>query len=494
MANRYWVGGAGTWNTSSTTNWSTSSGGSSGASVPTAADSVFFDQAGTYTVTCTGALTCLDITVSAGTVTFADGTSPTFAISGSMSLVAGTVWSATGTITFNATTTGKTITTNGVSVGKAITFNGVGGGWTLGSAWTSTASSAPFLITNGTLNTSASNYAITLSSTGAITVNGGTLTCNGSTITSQGFTLSSGTINANSATLNLSSSVTISGGTFNAGTSQITISGGSALTLAGNGSTFYNVTFSNNPLNSTITGANTFNNLSFPARASAGINTITIGANQTINGTLTVSAGANATLRSFVISDTIGTTRTFTCAAISSLSDVDFRDITIAGAAAPVSGTRLGDCKGNSGITFDAAKTVYWNLAGAQNWSATGWATSSGGSPSVNNFPLAQDTAVFDNTGSVTGTISINADWKIGTLDMSARTSAMTIAPGNNQPNIYGNFLFGTGVTLTGTSGTSMLWGGRTIQTITSSGRTFGCGIVINSPGGTVRLLDNLTC
>ena len=54
MADRYWVGGAGTWDTTSTTNWSASSGGASGASVPTSADSVFFDQAGTYTVTLTG--------------------------------------------------------------------------------------------------------------------------------------------------------------------------------------------------------------------------------------------------------------------------------------------------------------------------------------------------------------------------------------------------------------------------------------------------------
>ena len=73
MANRYWVGGAGTWDTTTTTHWSTSSGGASGASVPTAADSVFFDQAGTYTVTTTGALTCLDFTVSAGVVTFEIG-------------------------------------------------------------------------------------------------------------------------------------------------------------------------------------------------------------------------------------------------------------------------------------------------------------------------------------------------------------------------------------------------------------------------------------
>lgn len=74
---RYWRGGTGTWDTTSTTNWSFSSGGAGGAPVPTAQDNVFFNQAGTYTVTMTGALNCLDITVSAGTVTFAQGTSPT---------------------------------------------------------------------------------------------------------------------------------------------------------------------------------------------------------------------------------------------------------------------------------------------------------------------------------------------------------------------------------------------------------------------------------
>jgi len=60
MADRYWVGGTGTWDTTSTTNWSATSGGASGASVPTTADNVIFDQAGTYTVTMTGALACLN--------------------------------------------------------------------------------------------------------------------------------------------------------------------------------------------------------------------------------------------------------------------------------------------------------------------------------------------------------------------------------------------------------------------------------------------------
>lgn len=135
MADRYWRGGTGTWNTTSTTNWSATSGGAGGASVPTAADNVIFNQATTYTVTMTGAIRCLSFTVSAGVVTFATGTTPTLAISGSMSLVAATVWNSTGTITFNSTTA-RTITTNGVIIRGAITLNGVGGVWSLGSTLT----------------------------------------------------------------------------------------------------------------------------------------------------------------------------------------------------------------------------------------------------------------------------------------------------------------------------------------------------------------------
>ena len=71
MADRYWVGGAGTWNSSSTTRWSATSGGAGGASAPTTADNVFFDvnSGGTYTVTCDNG-NCRNITVNAGTVTF----------------------------------------------------------------------------------------------------------------------------------------------------------------------------------------------------------------------------------------------------------------------------------------------------------------------------------------------------------------------------------------------------------------------------------------
>ncbi|HEY9379403.1 MAG TPA: hypothetical protein VIQ02_20175, partial [Jiangellaceae bacterium] len=43
MANKYWVGGTGTWNASDTTHWAASSNGAGGQPVPTSADTVTFD-------------------------------------------------------------------------------------------------------------------------------------------------------------------------------------------------------------------------------------------------------------------------------------------------------------------------------------------------------------------------------------------------------------------------------------------------------------------
>lgn len=44
MADRYWVGGTGIWNGTNTANWSTTSGGTGGASVPTSLDRVFVNS------------------------------------------------------------------------------------------------------------------------------------------------------------------------------------------------------------------------------------------------------------------------------------------------------------------------------------------------------------------------------------------------------------------------------------------------------------------
>ena len=484
MADRYWVGGSGTWNTSSTTNWSTSSGGASGASAPTASDNVFFDSnsnvgTGAFTVTVSAAV-CNDFnapgasTALDGAMTLAMGSS-TLTVSGSWTNQATNfaVTNTAGTLTFNATTTGKTITTNGVTIGVNTTLNGVGGAWTLGSALN--ISTFTLTLTNGTFDTSASNYAVTAS----------------------GFSSSNSntrTINLNGSTLSLSSSWTLTtstNATLNAGTSTINLTA-NLIPFDGGSLTYYNVSFTGTAataLTKSITGANTFNNLTFSTIASAGLNNVSIGANQTINGTLTVN-GSNGNRRMFVRSDTIGTTRTLTCAAIAAMTDVDFRDITIAGAAGTLSGTRLGDCGGNSNITFDAGVDKYWNLAAGGNWNANGWATSSGGTPATTEYPLPQDTAIIENTGlNTSATITINGAWNIGTLDTSTRTNAMTLTAASTGATFYGNFTYGSGVTPTGTG--TYTFSNRATKTLNSGGKTFTQPVTIDAPGGGIQLLTN---
>ena len=479
---RYWRGGNGTWDATTTTNWSVSSGGAGGASVPTSADAVVFDTASNataYTVTCTATqLRCASLTMAGplvGDITWA-GTAP-LAIHGNVTLPAsGLTRTYTGAITLTGSSTGRTLTTNGVALASATTVDGVGCGWTLGSALTNTST---LTVTNGSFDTS--SYAFTTTAIVSVNSNSRTISLGSSTVTCS---VNSGTpINFSTAT-NL---------TFSAGSSTIAISG-NTVTLSGGDQTFYNVSFTGNGTGTTtINGSNVFTGLSLAGITTAGLRTTSFSANQTILGTLTISAGTDATMRNFLQSDTIGTPRTLTCAAVSSLTDIDFRDITIAGAAAPVSGTRLGDCKGNSGITFGAGVNKYWNLAAGGNWSATGWATSSGGTPAVNNFPLAQDTAIFEAAGLNSGaSVTVNASYNIGTISMSARTSnTMTLATGSTTPAIYGNWINGTGTTLTGTG--TVTFAGRGSQTITSAGITFTQGITTNTPGGSVTMQDSFT-
>ena len=487
MANRYWVLGTGSWSSTNTANWSISSGGAGGASVPTAADNVFFDAnsnvlATAFTVTMANTpRVCNDFTASGldGVMTLA-GANIGLTVSGSLTFQA-TNFSATytGTTTFNATTTGKTVTTNGVSFVGNVTFDRVGGGWTLGSALN--APNGFCTLTNGTLDTSVSNYAVTVNNFSSSNTNIRAINLNASTISII-------------STWSVSTSTNL---TLNAGTSQINCSSISP-TFSGGGLTYYNVSFTSTDLNTpSISEANTFNNLSITGRTTVGFGSLGISANQTINGTFTVSAGTASAYRILVRSDTIGTTRTLTCASIAAMTDVDFRDITIAGAHGTLSGTRLGDCKGNTNITFPASKTVYYGQTGSADWGATGsgsWSATSGGALDATMFPLAQDTAVFPAaTYPASGaTTTVNAAYSIGTINMSLRTSnTMTLETSSNQPTIYGNWINGTEITLSGFG--PITFAGRTTQQITSAGRSFTQSITINSSSGSVTLQDALT-
>jgi hypothetical protein len=425
--------------------------------VPTTADDVFFDanSSGTVTIAAgnTGAksINCTGFT---GTIT---GTAA-ITVAGSITLVAGQTYTHTGVVTITGT---GTLTTAG-KIFSGVAVNGSGITVTLGDALNT--ATRNLTITQGTFDTA--NYNATTGSLSSSNSNTRTITLGSSTVTL-----------TSSLTFTTSTNLT-----FNAGTSQINTTGAA---FSGGSQTFNNVSFTSGTAGTrSVSGANTFNNLTLNASA-LGLTQLQLGANQTVNGTFTC-AGSSATQRGFVRSDVIGTTRTITAAAVSA-NDCDFRDITIAGAAAPISPTRAGDCGGNSGITFPAAKSAF-RVGTSSTWSgSSSWALTSGGAGSNDNFPLAQDTAVVDENTTLTGTLSLGNVFNIGSLDCSARTTGITLDQ-NNTATRYGSYTLGSGVTVSGTS--TQTFSGRGTQTFTSAGKTITFPLIVDKPAGAFELGD----
>jgi hypothetical protein len=375
MATYYWVGGNGTWDTTTKTNWASSSGGGGGVAAPTSADSVIFDlNSGASPVVTISSAVCSACTIGAPT-------------------------SGTLTLGFGASTL-----------------------------------------------TMAGNMSITTS----ISVTG------------------TGTINLSSA----------------------------SATFAGNGNTFYNVAFTSTAITTaSITGANTYNNLTFSTRAATGLSQISIGANQTVNAILTLGSGTTGVIRNMYRSDTLGTQRTITAATLAAASDIDFRDINAAGASSPWSGTRFGDCKGNntSTITFPTGVNKYWNFAAGGAWYGAVWALSSGAGVATTNFPLAQDTAVIEDANLNSGaSINLGLTWNMSSINFSGRTLPVTFNTQSTNQLIYGNFTLSSAVTFSSAGSYTFLGQGVT-QNITSGGASFLPQTIINNINGTFKLIDNLS-
>jgi len=340
MADRYWILGTGTWDSTSTTNWSATSGGTGGASVPTASDNVYFDansNVGTGNFTVTMADTprvCNDFTASGldGTMTLA-GSNIGLTVSGSL------FWQTTnfsrtytGTTTFNATTTGKTITTQGrvLVLGN---FDGVGGGWSLGSAFTC----STLTLTNGTFDlagysSTSSVRFVTAGGTKNLTFNGGAIFCSGS-----------GAFAFNNAE---PSGFTTTAGT---GTGTISMTAATAKTFRGGGSTF-NCTFNQGGAGAlTITGSNTFSNIT----------------NTVQPASILFTAGTTSTFTNFNLSGTSGnlitigsvTAASHTLSKASGTVSADFLSIsrsTATGGAGWYAGANSTDGSNNSGWIFTA--------------------------------------------------------------------------------------------------------------------------------------------
>jgi hypothetical protein len=241
MPNRFWVG-AGTWNGTNTVNWSATSGGAGGASIPLSTDDVYFDaNSGNCTVT-TNIRSCNNLSFRG--VSGSSNYTATFILNISLNVGGGLILSPSMTLgntgiafnfngsgTYNIVSNGKTVTTN-------FSFNNVGI-WNFTDAFTIT---RVLTVSLGTINFTTNATLFTLTINNAITGNsGGTVNMNAGTITSSGnVNLSAGTLNVNTAAsvanavgvgillsgtgvLNLNENTT---------TNRVTVTGGNTFTIA----------------------------------------------------------------------------------------------------------------------------------------------------------------------------------------------------------------------------------------------------------------------
>src|SRR3989338_2936983 len=186
-AERYWVGGTGSWSDDDN-HWATTSGGApADGNVPTAADNAHFNadsNTTAYTVTVYATANMNDLMFDAapsvsGTITWAGSSAMT--ISGSMLLLSGMTRSYSGNLTFDATITGKTLTFNTnapTALFSTVIFSGSGGEWTMQDAMPGT---QHVTVSNGTLITNSQALACN-----NFVLSGGTLNMSGTTITCPG--------------------------------------------------------------------------------------------------------------------------------------------------------------------------------------------------------------------------------------------------------------------------------------------------------------------
>ena len=325
MAARYWVGGTGTWDSSTTTHWSASSGGAGGASVPGTGDTVTINSSsgtGTITLSVSPTIQTLSLVGYAGTLAW--GTNTISLNSTGIVFQPDSTYTQTGTPSINIITGGSTaisVKPNGIpAVPYNLTITGGSYAFTFDSSvnssylnnlvfssFTGSVASSGYTyiagnltipagisifpgnfqfvpVANGSFTVDTNNVALTnvifnssgytatwtfLSNytgvSGSTSFNAGSYNFNGKTISVNALSVgSNSSITFNGSTLAVSGSATFNASsTLTAGTGSaiLSMTSASSKTLTGGGKTFP-LTLSNDGAGTlTITGANTFNGI-----------------------------------------------------------------------------------------------------------------------------------------------------------------------------------------------------------------------------------------
>lgn len=460
MANRYWINNGGDF--SDTAHWSTSSGGSGGASVPGGGDNAIFDS---NSFSSTGQTITLNSDTSLASMNWTGVTNtPTLASSNSYIVMYGNLTLVSG---MNVTATNAWYFWSGsatiTSAGKTLAWVNCGGG------------SGDSIILGDDLNVS-----------GSLSHDQGTLNLNNKNVNTAYFTSNNSdtrTLTMGSGTISVSEDVDFSDTTnltFNKGTGTLKMIG-SGKTFYGGGLTWNNVEIQNG---AEITGSNTFNDLKL-----IGSEWEYIFENGTTTTVTTLSGDGNSTYNVILTSASPGTT--YTISKASGIVRRYYWSIT--------------DCVATGGATFFVDNSTLSNTTGwvtlirrywvgnSGTWSDTAhWSTTSGGTGGA-SVPGYDTLAIFDansfNTGSQVVTIAawagcVDMDWTGVTNTPKLQDNASTGL------DILCNLTFVSGMT-TELNDWAYFCGGDG-GNITSAGQSFGS-VDFYGVSGTYNLQDDFT-
>lgn len=339
---------------------------------------------------------------------------------------------------------------------------------------------------NGTLNTQ--NFSLTATSYSSLfSGNVRTLTLGSST-----FTLTYGSDSSSGFVVNTD------GWTFNKGTSTVVMSGSTFGIRSDGNLSFYNLSITSATMSGSVIGTFTenesgfdlsTNNFSVSGRASPSHGVLVFSGINNFSSTGTLSfptfPGDSRYRTLFFSQDRI---MNVSANNVSAFGVSDFSGFNVTSAS--WSGTSVGNAGRNSGINFTAPKTVYW-VGGTGAWNSSNWATVSAGAGALANYPLPQDTMIFDANSGGSTILQPIANFVGGTYDFSGRGStATTLSSINGDIYSTGNVILATGVTVSGTNTWTFLGDGT--QNINTAGKTLTQNVNINC-AGTVNLQSNVT-
>lgn len=286
-----------------------------------------------------------------GALTFAG--SSALNVFGNFTITADITRTYIGTITFSATTTGKTITTNGETIGGATVFNGVGGEWTFQDDYN--AGVQAMTLTNGSLVTNGK------------TVTSGSLSSNNSNVRSLTLGASTWVLRSTGTIWNFATTTNL---TLDVGTSTLQVNdvGASSKTFAGGGKTYNDLKILGGGAGAVIiTGANTFNRIYTDG---GGTKSITLPGSTTTTLLSGVGLGNGTNVITFTAS--AGSATVSKSSGTVSWDYVSLTNIPSAGGATFYAGANSTDGGGNTGWSFTAGVVSYEIIAAAGSFALTG--------------------------------------------------------------------------------------------------------------------------